>query len=249
MPTFLSTYEELLKFKQSLAETLRKARDRFKMILWKMLGGGVDLAIQLQHFYGGLGGSVLTKPTREIIVLVEKENNLRDELVELSDKELVDDNSNTSDLGDMMEEEATRNYLEQIYQIDLPRTVQGTIEHIWFFLEQDEEGKQPVVNAQWQLNPAAKEIVKKCCGSVSPTQCTPKEGGPTEVTNEKNELVPTRMIDEKRVLLLLGWIFRIPPNSNTPRRIGEDYLHLSFCKICLPQVAVWTMQHSSCAPF
>ncbi|KAA3477903.1 hypothetical protein EPI10_011757 [Gossypium australe] len=136
------------------------------MILQKVLGGGVDLAVQLQHFYRGLnynsqhqfdiiaGGSVWTKSTHKIIVLFTKvssnahtwrktcklelldmsmkvdevvgieieEDNLGNELVRLSNKESIDDHSDTFDLEDKMEEEmeekVTRNHLERIYRID-----------------------------------------------------------------------------------------------------------------------------------
>ncbi|KAI4310899.1 hypothetical protein MLD38_035843 [Melastoma candidum] len=66
-----------------------------------------------------------------------------------------------------------------------------------------------VVEAQRRLNPIMKEVVKKevlkwldagiiypisDSNWVSPVQCVPKKGGMTVISNDKNELIPTRTI-------------------------------------------------------
>ncbi|GKC44881.1 reverse transcriptase domain-containing protein [Tanacetum coccineum] len=71
--------------------------------------------------------------------------------------------------------------------------------------------KKPVVQKQRRLNPNMQEVVKKEINKhldtgiiyliadspwVSPIHCAPKKGGITVVTNENDELVPTRTITE-----------------------------------------------------
>ncbi|GKE29339.1 reverse transcriptase domain-containing protein [Tanacetum coccineum] len=71
------------------------------------------------------------------------------------------------------------------------------------------DDKKPVVQKQIRLNPNMQEVVKKEIVKlldtgiiypitdspwVSPIHCVPKKGGITVVTNEKDELVPTRTI-------------------------------------------------------
>ena len=77
-----------------------------------------------------------------------------------------------------------------------------------------EEGFKPVVQAQRRLNPNMKEVVKKeviklldagiiypisDSSWVSPVQVVPKKGGMTVVPNEKNELIPVRIVTGWRV--------------------------------------------------
>ncbi|GJX55036.1 reverse transcriptase domain-containing protein [Tanacetum coccineum] len=84
------------------------------------------------------------------------------------------------------------------------------------------EDKMPVVQKQRRLNPNMQEVVKKEIVKlldtciiypiadspwVSPIHCVPKKGGITVVTNERNELVPTRTV--------IGW------------RVCIDYLKLN----------------------
>ncbi|GKB36649.1 reverse transcriptase domain-containing protein [Tanacetum coccineum] len=76
--------------------------------------------------------------------------------------------------------------------------------------------KKPVVQKQRRLNPNMKEVVKKeivklldtgiiypIANSpwVSPIHCVPKKGGITVVTNENDELVPTRTVTGWRVCI------------------------------------------------
>ncbi|GJZ80423.1 reverse transcriptase domain-containing protein [Tanacetum coccineum] len=79
-----------------------------------------------------------------------------------------------------------------------------------------EDDAKPVIQRQRRLNPNIKEVVKKEIIKllnagiiyliedspwVSPVHCVPKKGGMTIVTNEKNELVPTRTITSWRVCI------------------------------------------------
>ncbi|GJY55115.1 reverse transcriptase domain-containing protein [Tanacetum coccineum] len=77
------------------------------------------------------------------------------------------------------------------------------------------DDKKPVVQKQRRLNPNMQEVVKKEIVKlldtgiiypiadspwVSPIHCVPKKGGITVVTNENDELVPTRTITGKNVI-------------------------------------------------
>ncbi|KAJ9558642.1 hypothetical protein OSB04_013256 [Centaurea solstitialis] len=77
-----------------------------------------------------------------------------------------------------------------------------------------ESGHPGKVQPQRRLNPVMKEVVKKevlkwlnagiiypiaSSDWVSPVQCVPKKGGTTVVTNEKNELIPTRIVTGWRI--------------------------------------------------
>ncbi|KAK8535928.1 hypothetical protein V6N12_012592 [Hibiscus sabdariffa] len=72
-----------------------------------------------------------------------------------------------------------------------------------------EENHKPTVDAQRRLNQAMKDVVRKEILKwldagiiypisdsewVSPVQCVPKKGGVTVITNEKNELIPSRTV-------------------------------------------------------
>ncbi|KAJ9545398.1 hypothetical protein OSB04_025105 [Centaurea solstitialis] len=72
------------------------------------------------------------------------------------------------------------------------------------------------VEPQRRLNPVMKEVVKKeilkwldagiiypiaSSTCVSPIQCVPKKGGVTVVPNEKNELIPTRVVSGWRICM------------------------------------------------
>ncbi|GJV71263.1 reverse transcriptase domain-containing protein [Tanacetum coccineum] len=82
------------------------------------------------------------------------------------------------------------------------------------------DDKKPVVQKQRRLNPNMQEVVKKEIMKlldtgiiypiadspwVSPIHCVPKKGGITVVTNENDELVPTRTVT--------GWRIPIDPND------------------------------------
>ncbi|KAL4386793.1 hypothetical protein GQ457_09G017280 [Hibiscus cannabinus] len=77
-----------------------------------------------------------------------------------------------------------------------------------------EENHKPTVDAQQRLNQAMKDVVRKETLKwldagiiypisdsewVSPVQCVPKKGGITVISNEKNELIPTRTVTDWRV--------------------------------------------------
>ncbi|KAL4378104.1 hypothetical protein GQ457_02G030500 [Hibiscus cannabinus] len=79
-----------------------------------------------------------------------------------------------------------------------------------------EEGHNNSIEAQRRLNPTMKQVVMKeiikwldagiifpisDSAWVSPIQCVPKKGGMTVVSNEKNELIPTRTVTGWRVCM------------------------------------------------
>ncbi|KAD4585817.1 hypothetical protein E3N88_23418 [Mikania micrantha] len=79
-----------------------------------------------------------------------------------------------------------------------------------------EDEYKPVVQPQRRLNPNMQEVVKKevlklmdagliypisDSSWVSPTQVVPKKGGMTVITNEKNELIPSRTVTGWRVCI------------------------------------------------
>jgi hypothetical protein len=79
-----------------------------------------------------------------------------------------------------------------------------------------EENAKPSREMQQRLNPNMKEVVKneviKLLDNgiiypisnnkwVSPTQVVPKKSGVTVITNEKNELIPTRTINGWRICI------------------------------------------------
>ncbi|GJX25789.1 hypothetical protein Tco_0232085 [Tanacetum coccineum] len=79
-----------------------------------------------------------------------------------------------------------------------------------------EDDAKPVIQRQRRLNPNMQEVVKKeiikllDAGIIyaiedspwaSPVHCVPKKGGTTVMTNEKNELIPTRTVTGWRVCI------------------------------------------------
>ena len=102
---------------------------------------------------------------------------------------------------------------------------------------------KPVVQPQRRLNPAMKEVVQKEVTKlleagiiypifdspwVSPVQVVPKKGGMTVVHNEKNELVPTRIVT--------GWRMCIDYRRlNTATR--KDHFPLPFIDQMLERLA------------
>ncbi|KAL4281009.1 hypothetical protein GQ457_03G013030 [Hibiscus cannabinus] len=79
-----------------------------------------------------------------------------------------------------------------------------------------DDNHKPTVDAQRRLNQAMKDVVRKeilkwldACiiypisdsEWVSPVQCVPKKGGITVISNEKNELIPTRTVTGWRVCM------------------------------------------------
>ena len=79
-----------------------------------------------------------------------------------------------------------------------------------------EDSSKNSIEGQRRLNPIMKEVVKKEIIKwldagiiypifdsvwVSPVQCVPKKGGITVVTNDKNELIPTRAVSGWQVCM------------------------------------------------
>ena len=79
-----------------------------------------------------------------------------------------------------------------------------------------EDNSKNSIESQKRLNPIMKEVLKReiikwldagiiypISNSVwvSPVQCVPKKGGIMVVTNDKNELIPTRVVSGWRVCM------------------------------------------------
>ncbi|GJS89620.1 hypothetical protein Tco_0772256 [Tanacetum coccineum] len=82
-----------------------------------------------------------------------------------------------------------------------------------------EDDSKPVIQRQHRLNPNMKEVMKKEIIKlldagiiypmedspwVSPVHCVPKKGGMIVVTNEKNELVPKRIVTDGQFVLTVA---------------------------------------------
>ncbi|KAL4385781.1 hypothetical protein GQ457_15G018480 [Hibiscus cannabinus] len=97
-----------------------------------------------------------------------------------------------------------------------------------------DDNHKPTVDAQRRLNQAMKDVVRKEIIKwldagiiypisdsewVSPVQCVPKKGGVTVISNEKNDLIPTRTVT--------GWrVFMDYRKLNKATR--KDHFHLPF---------------------
>nr|GEX69544.1 reverse transcriptase domain-containing protein [Tanacetum cinerariifolium] len=83
-------------------------------------------------------------------------------------------------------------------------------------IRSDKEDYKPVVQHQRRVNPKIHDVINKevkklldaglinpifDSPSVSPVHCVPKKGGFTAVKNEKNELIPTRLVTGWRVCI------------------------------------------------
>ncbi|XP_070049176.1 uncharacterized protein [Nicotiana tomentosiformis] len=94
-----------------------------------------------------------------------------------------------------------------------------------------EDGAKPSIEHQMRLNEAMQEVVKKKiikwldvgvvypisdCSWTSPVQCIPKKGGMTAVTNDKNELNPTRTVTKWRVCMDYGKLNKVTRKDYFP---------------------------------
>ncbi|GJY97606.1 reverse transcriptase domain-containing protein [Tanacetum coccineum] len=101
-----------------------------------------------------------------------------------------------------------------------------------------EDDVKPVIQRQRRLNPNMKEVVKKEIIKlldagiiyaikdspwVSPVHCVPKKGGMAVVTNEDNELVPTRTVTGWRVCIDYQFDIKIK-NKKGAENIRADHL-------------------------
>ncbi|GJW30539.1 reverse transcriptase domain-containing protein [Tanacetum coccineum] len=112
--------------------------------------------------------------------------------------------------------------IDMIAKLPLPtnvKAVRSFLRHVGFyrrFIKDFSKISKPVIQRQRRLNPNMKEVVKKEIIKlldagiiyaiedspwVSPVHCVPKKGGMTVVTNEDNELVPTRTVTGWRVCI------------------------------------------------
>ncbi|GJX96904.1 hypothetical protein Tco_0352702 [Tanacetum coccineum] len=95
-----------------------------------------------------------------------------------------------------------------------------------------EEDYEPAVQHQRRVNPKIHDVIKKEVEKlldagliypisdspwVSPVHCVPKKGGMTVVTNDENELVPTRLVTGIREFVIgLSKLKRIYPKDHFP---------------------------------
>ncbi|GJV06886.1 reverse transcriptase domain-containing protein [Tanacetum coccineum] len=93
-----------------------------------------------------------------------------------------------------------------------------------------EEDYEPSVQSQRRVNPKIHDVIKKEVEKlldagliypisdspwVSPVHCVPKKGGMTVITNEENELIPTRLVT--------GWRIPIDPKRSRKRQVTWPY--------------------------
>ncbi|GJU83939.1 hypothetical protein Tco_1291485 [Tanacetum coccineum] len=98
------------------------------------------------------------------------------------------------------------------------------------------DDKKPVVQKQRRLNPNMQEVVKKEIMKlldigiinpiinspwVSPIYCVPNKGGITVVTNENDELVPTRTVTGSRVCIDYRKLNEATAKDHFPLRIAK----------------------------
>ena len=94
-----------------------------------------------------------------------------------------------------------------------------------------EEDRKPIMDAQRILNPSMKEVVRKKVlkwldagviypisdnSWVSPVQVVPKKEGTTVIINEKNELLPTRIVTGWRICIDYWRINKVTRKDHFP---------------------------------
>ncbi|GJV10056.1 reverse transcriptase domain-containing protein [Tanacetum coccineum] len=100
-----------------------------------------------------------------------------------------------------------------------------------------EEDYEPSVQSQRRVNPKIHDVIKKEVEKlldagliypisdspwVSPVHCVPKKGGMTVITNDENELIPTRLVtgwrtSRKRILLFPRWLLGLLSDPMDPK--------------------------------
>ncbi|GJV11099.1 hypothetical protein Tco_1352640 [Tanacetum coccineum] len=98
-----------------------------------------------------------------------------------------------------------------------------------------EEDYEPSVQSQRRVNPKIHDVIKKEVEKlldagliypisdspwVSPVHCVPKKGGMTVITNDENELIPTRLVTGWRVCIDYRKLNGKPP--------GKDHFTIAF---------------------
>ena len=146
----------------------------------------------------------------EGLVLKELPSHLKYAYLELPKSKPVIISARLSDAKEQKLLEILKNYQESIaWSID---ELKGISSSICMHKILQEENAKPSVEHQRRLNPVMKEVVRKEVLKwlnagfiyaisdspwVSPVHVVPKKGGFTVIRNEKNELIPTRMV--------IGW--------------------------------------------
>nr|GEZ87844.1 hypothetical protein [Tanacetum cinerariifolium] len=113
-----------------------------------------------------------------------------------------------------------------------------------------EEDYKPAIQNQRRVNPKIHDVIKKEVEKlldagliypisdspwVSPVHCVPKKGGFTVVTNEENELIPTRLVTEWRTMEVFMDDFSVFGNSfeNCLSRLDKMMQRCEDTKLCL----------------
>ena len=132
------------------------------------------------------------------------------------------------------------------YTLDDLKGISPTLCHHKIKLEED---AKPVIDHQRRLNPKMKEVVRKeilklleagiiypVADSewVSPVHCVPKKGGITVVPNDKDELIPQRIITGYRMVIDFRKLNKATKKDHYPLTFIDQMLerlskHTHFC--------------------
>ncbi|GJT01076.1 reverse transcriptase domain-containing protein [Tanacetum coccineum] len=126
-----------------------------------------------------------------------------------------------------------------------------------------EEDYEPAVQHQRRVNPKIHDVIKKEVEKifltwnnypysdspwVSPVHCVPKKGGMTVVTNDENELVPTRLVTGWREMnIIVSSMFLVISNP-IDQQIRRRPHSLLIQNVCLPSHAFRLMQCTGHVP-
>nr|GEY08236.1 reverse transcriptase domain-containing protein [Tanacetum cinerariifolium] len=215
-PPSKTTYlrNEIINFLQKPNETFNEAWERFKDLLRKCPHHDFSELHQLDTFYNALNpndqdaldsaarGNFLDKIPRECLSIIESKSK-----PVIIAKDLSVDEKTALLKVLKSQKQAIAWKLTDIKGID-PEFCSHKI-----LLEED---YSPKVQSQRKVNPKIHDVIKKEVKKlldagliypisdnpwVSPIHCIPKKGGITVITNDENELVPTRLVTGWRVYI------------------------------------------------